>query len=118
MADITWGVKNGDVAAIEKVLKESNPKIDDEALCNGRPAIVSAADYGQTEVVTFLLDNGANVNAKDKHGITPLLAAIWENHTATVRILLARGADKTQKSISGKSYCDETDNKEVKALLQ
>jgi ankyrin repeat protein len=29
------------------------------------------------------------VNARDAHGITPLLAAIWEGHTDVVKILLA-----------------------------
>lgn len=66
-----------------------------------------AADYGQSEVVSYLISRGANVNvsyhwtlnniflnkisvqqAVDKHGISPLLAAIWEGHTNCVKILL------------------------------
>jgi ankyrin repeat protein len=35
------------------------------------------------------LQCGGNVNARDAHGITPLLAAIWEGHTDVVKILLA-----------------------------
>ena len=31
---------------------------------------------------------GAKVDATDKHGITPVLAAIWEGHTACVQYLL------------------------------
>ena len=31
---------------------------------------------------------GAKIDATDKHGITPVLAAIWEGHTACVKYLL------------------------------
>ena len=31
---------------------------------------------------------GADVNAKDKHGISVLLAAIWEGHTKCVEFLI------------------------------
>ena len=27
---------------------------------------------------------------EDKHGITPILAAIWENHISAVKLLLAK----------------------------
>ena len=31
---------------------------------------------------------GAKIDATDKHGISPVLAAIWEGHTACVKYLL------------------------------
>ena len=37
-----------------------------------------AASFGHSLVVEYLISNGADVNTKDKHGITPLLAAIFE----------------------------------------
>ena len=49
-----------------------------------------AADYGQLEVLEYLSANGADINAKDKHGISVILAAIWEGHTKCVKFLLAK----------------------------
>ena len=33
---------------------------------------------------------GAQLDAADKHGISPLLAAIWEGHTACVKFLVEK----------------------------
>jgi ankyrin repeat protein len=69
----------------------------------GRTALHVAADYGQTCVAEYiigvrtqlvirtfrLVQCGANVNVTDAHGITPLLAAIWEGHTDVVKLLIA-----------------------------
>ena len=49
-----------------------------------------AADYGQLEVLEYLATKGADINAKDKHGISVILAAIWEGHTKCVKFLLAK----------------------------
>jgi len=35
--------------------------------------------------------------AKDKHGISALLAAIWEGHTDCVKLLLERVSPQTQQ---------------------
>ena len=49
-----------------------------------------AADYGQLEVLEYLSANGADINAKDKHGISVILAAIWEGHAKCVKFLLEK----------------------------
>lgn len=88
---------------------------------DGRAPIHYAADYGQEDVIRYLVSKGANVNvslsycqtifqllsilrnfyvsssnillllqAKDKHGISVLLAAVWEGHTNCVKLLLEK----------------------------
>lgn len=57
------------------------------------------------------------LQVKDKHGITPLLAAIWEGHTECVSILLRGGAEKTGTAPDGTSYLDAAEKDEIKALL-
>lgn len=43
-----------------------------------------AADFGQLKLLEFFVRIGAEVDRKDKYGITPLLAAIWEGiHAAS-----------------------------------
>lgn len=67
------------------------------------------------------------------HGITALLAAIWEGHTAAVEYLLSavglgcgpgtqlmdeQGADKSLKAPDGASYASCAEKDEIKKLLQ
>jgi ankyrin repeat protein len=55
--------------------------------------------YGDaTEAVEVLLAAGANVNARDRMGMTPLLLAVSCGSPARVRCLLQRGADARARS--------------------
>ncbi|XP_066926345.1 myotrophin-like [Clytia hemisphaerica] len=93
MEEAKWAAQNGDLENLKK--SASAPGFDVNAdVGMGRSLIHCAADYGQCEVLEFLIASGANVNAPDKHGITPLLNAIFEGHTNAVKLLLAKGADK------------------------
>lgn len=53
----------------------------------------------------------------DKHGITPILAAIWEGHKDCVKLLLDKGAKKEGVAPDGKSYLESAEHNEIKALL-
>lgn len=57
------------------------------------------------------------IQAVDKHGITPILAAIWEGHTNCVKILLDAGVPKTGKTPDGLDYLEAADKADIKALL-
>ncbi|KPP66106.1 myotrophin-like, partial [Scleropages formosus] len=83
----------------------------------GRKPLHYAADCGQADVLEFLLSKGADVNAHDKHGITPLLSATYEGHLACVRILLEKGADKTRKGPDGRCAFEAAESDDIKALL-
>ena len=52
-----------------------------------------AAGGGQLDVVTWLLAQGVDVDAKDRFGSTPLHAAAFFGRTAVAEYLLDRGAD-------------------------
>ena len=56
-----------------------------------------ASRTGNLAVVTSLLDQGADVNAKFRYGTTALFKASERGHTEIVKLLLARGADPTVK---------------------
>jgi ankyrin repeat protein len=84
---LVWAVKNGDLDQV----KDLAPKVDlNKVLMNGRMAIHFAADYGQKEVIDYLVSKKADVNVPDKHGITPLLAAVFEGHADCVRFLIQK----------------------------
>lgn len=51
------------------------------------------AETGDVDELSHLFLNGAHVNARNKHGMTPLMKASREGHAQMVRALLERGAD-------------------------
>lgn len=61
------------------------------------PALIRAAEKGNFREVRALLSKGANVNARDKDGITALMMAASGGHLEVVRVLLAHGADVNAK---------------------
>ena len=55
-----------------------------------------AASIGATEAVAALLGAGADINARDIVGMTPLMFAARgseTSHTATTKLLVSEGAD-------------------------
>ena len=57
------------------------------------PLIVAASANGTADVVRLLLARGADVNAADASGVTPLIAAANVDNVDVANLLLARGAD-------------------------
>ena len=58
----------------------------------GTHALMVAAAFGHEDTVRVLIDRGADVNAQDLTGWTPLHAAAFKGNIQIVRLLLARGA--------------------------
>ena len=54
-------------------------------------------------MVRFLVDRGADVNARDKQGTTALMAAAFGGHAATGRLLIERKADVNAADVSGRT---------------
>ncbi|XP_043284975.1 myotrophin [Venturia canescens] len=116
MSELVWGIKNGDLDQVRDFVEKKN--IDVNQMIDGRMPLHYAADYGQNEVVGYLLDKGAQANAMDKHSITPLLAAIWEGHTNCVKLLLENGAHPEGLTPDGTSYIEAAEKDEIKDLLR
>ncbi|XP_011310616.1 uncharacterized protein [Fopius arisanus] len=60
-----------------------------------------AACYGNKEMMTCLIDHGANVNAENSCGVTPLHEAIGRGDVAICQELLQAGANPHIRAIQG-----------------
>ncbi|GAB6030003.1 hypothetical protein CHUAL_005695 [Chamberlinius hualienensis] len=87
-SEFVWSLKNGDLNEVQQYVEHKG--VDVNSPIDGRNPIHYAADYGQSEIIQYLLEKGADANSVDKHGITALLAAIWEGHTKCVKLLLEK----------------------------
>jgi ankyrin repeat protein len=63
--------------------------------------LLEAAKAGDAAEVEKLLEQGADVNAKGKYGMTALMVAVEGGHTETVKALIDAGADVNAKNIDG-----------------
>eukprot|EP00299_Pterocystis_sp_00344_P017442 c8731_g1_i5.p1 GENE.c8731_g1_i5~~c8731_g1_i5.p1 ORF type:complete len:168 (-),score=30.71 c8731_g1_i5:415-918(-) len=54
---------------------------------------MGACSRGLAEVVTYFIENGANVNAIDSKGRTPLMKAAYYGSHKTCQLLIEAGAD-------------------------
>ncbi len=65
--------------------------------------LLKMAKEGADSLVEMLLSVGADVNARDENGQTPLMLAAAEGHTETVTALLDAGADVHANDNDGKT---------------
>ncbi|MEE3170559.1 MAG: ankyrin repeat domain-containing protein [Pseudomonadota bacterium] len=73
--------------------KDPTVTLSPEALAEADALLVSAAARGEKRRVELLLSAGANVNATDAEGYTPVMRAAQNGHLSVVRTLLAAGAN-------------------------
>ena len=65
---------------------------------NLNESLWEAARAGDVARITTALDKGADVNAKSRYDVTPLIFAASSGHLAAVKLLVERGADVYQQS--------------------
>lgn len=94
-----------DVSALMDLKRLSFVEADED---NGRkvakPVTVYAAEHGSVDIMTFLLDEGCDVNARDSYGNTPLMCAVNANKTEMISYLIKQ----PNVQISIKNYYGET----------
>ena len=89
--------KKGDIKAVKLFLAEGMDINSHNE--RGQTALMRAAEYQRTEVVTLLLENGADVNiTTQKQYRTALMEASSSGNVAIIKQLVERGADINAKS--------------------
>lgn len=79
---------------LAKILISKGANLEAPSEDRGARATHLAANFGELEMLNLLLDAGADIEARDQKGQTPLLLAAATNNTEVVKVLLDRGADK------------------------
>jgi ankyrin repeat protein len=95
----------------------------DERNDEGVTALMLAASGGNPEVVELLIAAGANVNAANHRGFTPLLACMAAIHpedtyVAVATLLISAGADVSATSKEGLSVLELARQRGCLTLLQ
>ncbi|XP_031416703.1 poly [ADP-ribose] polymerase tankyrase-2 isoform X2 [Clupea harengus] len=88
--------RNGDVERVKKLVNPENVNSRDTAGRKSTP-LHFAAGFGRRDVVEFLLQNRAEVDARDDGGLISLHNACSFGHGEVVKILLHHGADANSR---------------------
>lgn len=83
--------------------------------------LLAAARRGDLNTVRILLNKGANVNARDRHGETALIWASAIGNIKLVKLLINKGANVTifdKEGYTAFRYADEQGYSKVAGLLK
>lgn len=93
-------VYDGDVDAVREQLAK---KVDVNAKEEGTTALHLAVSQGNAEIVSLLLEAGANPNIRDEEKQTPLMMLYGENASEILDLLLRAGAKVNVKDTGGRT---------------
>lgn len=72
---------------------------------DGAPPLWCAAAAGHLDVVSYLLEKGANVNATTKTNSTPLRAACFDGHFEIVKYLVEHNSGESLNVLLFRVVC-------------
>ena len=95
-----WAVYEGSLE-IAKYLIDNNAIFDSTSNTSNQSPVHWACAKGRMEMVALLVEKGANVNARDCKGYSPLITASQYGNAALVTYLISRGADLDAEDNNG-----------------
>lgn len=108
---------NGDMNECQRLLSEKLIDIN-VTTCDGLTGLHEAAICGNTQMVEYLINQGANINCCDNEGWTPLHAASSLGQVDIVELLLKYNADVTIVNCENFLAYDLARNDQVKELIE
>lgn len=102
---LMYAALHGELSIVKRLVER-----DAQVNKTGWTPLHFAASNGHDEVVSYLLEHHAYIDAESPNRTTPLMMAARMRHPATVRLLLQEGADPTPVNDSGISAADYARN--------
>ncbi len=97
-------VKKKDGEAVEKALGDGGPNlINTRDATSGDTALHLVTARRDLQWMSFLIYKGANVNARNEQGVTPLSLAVGLNFVEGVDVLLGKGARVNDPGADGET---------------
>ncbi|MCJ1251625.1 hypothetical protein MMC30_008860 [Trapelia coarctata] len=116
-AQVMKHARNSDVNAIKELFQGGKATCSDMTQ-DGTSLLHVAASLNAAELVRYLLDQGANVNAADDDGESPLHVALARAKDYNVsRLLLERGGDICNRGADGRTPTHTYPNETVRRVL-
>ena len=94
-------VRSGNLEEAEAMLAEEPTLVDAEG--DGRTLLFEALREEQKSMVMLLIDNGVDVNIKDKNCFSPLHCAVQQGHVEIAELLIAKGANVNATDMMGET---------------
>jgi ankyrin repeat protein len=105
LTSIIIAARNGDAPQI-RALAARGANVNEPAGVNGWTPLEHAIHKNQLGAVQALLDAGADPNAANPGGLTPLIMAAGYGYTPIVELLLHRGANPRLRDVKGNNALD------------
>ncbi|GLD97358.1 hypothetical protein PINS_up006042 [Pythium insidiosum] len=100
--EMEWRLRNaawrGDIATVNALLRMDPDVNARDPLMNGWTALHRAISRGHSDVVQLLIDEGADLNARDDMGETPLHQALTKGYVDIVLALIRAGVNVKDSS--------------------
>ena len=116
-AELMAAAARGDDAAVGAAMIDQPELADESDALSGCTALHFAAEKGHLQCCEYLLEAGADVDAVDNLGRTPLHLASMNQFVVVALLLLSRGADKEAKTASGWVPAEFARTEEMKLAL-
>jgi len=92
MSDLQKLITNGKISKLKSHLEKGIVSLDDR-LPNGWTALHLAVEENKIKMAKFLIDHGAQIEAKTDTGFTPLMTAVQSGNLEAIRMLVSYKAD-------------------------
>ncbi|KAK0708278.1 hypothetical protein B0H67DRAFT_472200, partial [Lasiosphaeris hirsuta] len=89
---LSYAAWNGYMAVVERLIK-ARARVDSKDEIGGTPISYALCSGHEAEIVRMLLEKGANIEAADQYGRTPLRLATGLGNEEIVRMLLEKGVN-------------------------